>query len=143
MLVRTIGELVRRQSLVTVAGKATVSEASKKMSAHNVKALIVTDGPRMVGIVSLSDVLDRCHAAGEDADVLPVSAVMTRQPLTVDLQQSLADALRMMMQGDFSHLPVVEPGGEVIGIVTLLDIPEEYRLMVERFSAYKALNSAA
>ena len=143
MLGRTIGELVRRQSLVTVAKDASVAEARDRMTMHSVKALIVTDGAHMAGIVALSDVLERCHGEGEDPAAMRVAAIMTPEPMTVDLQQSLADALRMMMRGDFSHLPVVEPGGDVIGIVTLLDIPEEYRLMVQRFSAYNALHTAA
>ena len=143
MLVRTIGELVRRQSLVTVASDASVAEARERMTVHNVKALIVTDGAHMAGIVALSDVLERCHGEGENPEAMRVAAIMTPEPMTVDLQQSLADALRMMMRGDFSHLPVVEPGGDVVGIVTLLDIPEEFRLMVQRFSAYNALHTAA
>ncbi len=142
MLVRTIGELMQHQTLVTISAEASVSAASEKMAAFGVSALIVTEGSQLGGILCQSDVIDRCHAEGTSPDLTRVADIMTPRPVTADLKQSLSEALRVMMQYDFSHLPVVEPGGDVIGMVTLQDIPVEYRQMVERFSAYKALHAA-
>lgn len=143
MLVRTIGELIHHQTLVTIEADATVADASAKMAAYGVTALIVADGAQMSGILCQSDVIERCLDTGARPEETRVADITTPRPVTMDLQKSLSEAVRVMMQYDFSHLPVVEPGGEVVGVVTLQDIPLEYRQMVERFSAYRALHTAA
>ena len=48
----------------------------------------------------------------------------------------LADALTIMTRGGFRHLPVLS-GGRVVGMVSIRDIPLEYRLMHDRFNEYR------
>ena len=143
MIVRTIGELIKDQTLVTISRQATVSDACKLMSDEDVGALVVMDEIGMCGILSERDVIRRCEAKGAPANLMRVDAIMTLKPETVTPTQSLADALRLMIEGDFRHLPVVGSDGTVMGMVSKSDIPTEFCLMVERFSAYQARHAAA
>ena len=142
MIVRSIGELIKDQVLVTISRQATVSQACEIMSDKNVGALVVMDEIGMCGILCDSDVVQRCEAPGAPADLMRVDAIMTPKPETIEIQQSLKDALVLMIEGGFRHLPVVEASGKVVGMVSMRDIPTEFRLMVARFSAYKALHAA-
>jgi len=142
MIVRTIGELIKDQVLVTVSRQATVSQACEIMSQKNVGALVVMDEIGMCGILSERDVIQRCETPGAPADLMRVDAIMTPKPETVEIQQSLTDALVLMIDGGFRHLPVVEACGKAVGMVSMHDIPTEFRLMVQRFSAYRALHAA-
>lgn len=143
MLVRRIGELIADQVMITVPVTARVSEAAGLLAQHDVSALIVTHHARMVGILCEQDIEMRCDAEGLSRDTLDVADIMTPDPQTVTLQDSLTSTVVRMNQGGFSHLPVQEPGGDIVGMVTMADIPSAYRMMVERFSAYKSLHDAA
>jgi acetoin utilization protein AcuB len=51
-----------------------------------------------------------------------VSAIMTKKPITVTLDEAMNSAIRKMKDGNFKHLPVVDPAGAVVGIVTDRDL---------------------
>jgi CBS domain-containing protein len=57
---------------------------------------------------------------------------MTGTPRTIDATGDLAQALQIMSEGGFHHVPVIREGS-VIGVLSSDDIPEEYRMMLERF----------
>jgi CBS domain-containing protein len=61
---------------------------------------------------------------------------MTARVITVQHDQSLADAQERMLEGGFRHLPVTDDAGQPCGMLSMRDIPTEYRLMVERFREY-------
>jgi len=143
MLVRRIAELVKGQNKVTVRRDATVTEACQIMAAHDASALMVMDEIGLCGVLCQSDIIQRSQAHNAPMDQLRVDAIMTPEVQSVTPQASLADALRRMIAGGFRHLPVVDTAGELHGLVSIEDIPIEYRLMVERFSAYKSVCRAA
>ncbi len=64
-----------------------------------------------------------------------VQEIMTGNPQTVETSVSLSDAMRTMLRGRFRHLPVTD-GGAVVAMLSMRDIPTEYRLMVERYEEY-------
>ena len=107
--------------LVTVEPATTVAEAATVMGGRHVGSALVLEDGRTVGIFTERDVL-RMYAEGDrDFDALPVESRMTcsvvfgRPSMTVD------EALGLMTQGRFRHLPVLEDD-KLVGIVSIGDL---------------------
>jgi CBS domain-containing protein len=132
MIILSVGELAGRRPLVGIAGEATVTEACRRLHEQRIGALAVLDGDGLAGILSERDVISRVIAAGRDPAATLVREAMTPDPRTIDHEGSLADALQAMLDGHFRHLPVTRDGA-VIGMISMRDIPTEYRLLRERY----------
>ncbi|MDF2968212.1 MAG: cyclic nucleotide-binding/CBS protein [Nocardioidaceae bacterium] len=119
VLASKVGDIVRR-SPVTVAADATILEAARLMSAERISSVLVTDGGRLVGIVTDRDLRTRVLAAGADPTA-PVSTVMTSDPATSGPNALALEALLEMVRRNIHHLPVVEDGLPS-GMVTATDL---------------------
>jgi CBS domain-containing protein len=80
--------------------------------------VLVADGQgRLLGIFTGRDAVRRVLAEGRDADRATLAEVMTREPATVPPRAAAMEALRLMRDGGFDHVPVVE-GGRAVGLVS-------------------------
>jgi len=114
---REMAEIIRDQTPLILAPSATVQEACRRMYSRKVGAVLVTnDKGALVGIFTGRDAV-RVLAQGRDATSTPLREVMTRKPETMKPQATAIDALRLMRDGGFRHVPVVEDGA-VVGIVS-------------------------
>ena len=120
MPIRSLRTIVAKQVPVTAPKSATVREASRAMKQHNIGALLVVDGTRLVGIFTERDALFRVLAEGRDAETTRVADVMTSQPQTIHPDEPFVHALRVMHKGRFRHLPVVE-FDRPLGMVSVRD----------------------
>ena len=105
-----------------VAPTTTLGEAVALMARHRIGSTLVMDGPRLVGIFTERDTV-RALAASEHAPSQSVTAWMTADPLTVTPDETVERALKIMLEHDFRHLPVVE-NGEVVGVVSIRDVAD-------------------
>ena len=80
---------------------------------------MVVDDERLVGILTERDVL-RAVAAGLDERTL-VSDCMTRDPDTIEADESTRQAATLMIHGGFRHLPIME-GDEIVGMLSIRDL---------------------
>jgi len=111
-----VGHLASREVLM-VGAETSILEASRLMSAHRVRALVVKDGTGLpVGIVTTTDLRDRVLVAQRDA-AAPVGEIMSAPLLTVEARDFCFEALLKMMSHDVHHLPVSD-GERLVGIVT-------------------------
>ncbi len=117
---KIIPDVVHDQELVQLAPEETVREAARQMAARRVGAALVSEGGTLVGIFTERDLLNRVVARDLDPAKTKLSEVMTRNPATVAPSQRSVDALHLMHEGGFRHLPVVERG-RIRGIVSLRD----------------------
>ena len=131
MINRPTSELVRNQRPLTLHTDATVAEACRHMDERCVGAVLVTDAAgHLVGIFTGRDAVrvlaQRCAADS------PLEAAMTRSPETMPPDRMAMDALRLMQDGGFRHVPVVD-GERVVGVVSWGDFraAEHDRLEVE------------
>jgi CBS domain-containing protein len=113
-----MSEVVRDQKPLAMSPRATVKHASEQMRDRRVGAVLVTDrNDRLVGIFTGRDAVCRVLAEGKDAAKTTLAEVMTRDPCTMPPTNSAIDALRLMRDGGFRHIPVVA-GHNVVGIVS-------------------------
>jgi CBS domain-containing protein len=117
MTMRRIAQMVRDKNPVTLPKDATVSEACRRMHQRRVGAVLVLDQEqRLAGIFTGRDAV-RLLAEGKDAAKTALSEVMTTKPSTLSPGHSAIDALRLMEDGGFRHVPVVDQG-KVVSIVS-------------------------
>jgi CBS domain-containing protein len=129
---RSMSEIIRNQTPVTMPPTASVQSACKTMHKRRIGALLVTDAKgKLTGIFTGRDAV-RLLAAGKDPAATTLRSVMTRRPHTMPPGRTAIEALRLMRDGGFRHVPVVEQQ-MVIGIVSRGDFRglEHDRLDVE------------
>jgi len=108
-------------AVATVEPTATVADLLGRLADHNVGALPVLDGGRLVGIVSERDVVRRLHDDGAELLERRVSDIMTTDVTTCSPSDKVTDLARVMTTGRFRHLPVVD-NGTMVGIVSIGDL---------------------
>jgi CBS domain-containing protein len=129
---RRMDEIVRNQRPVTVPGSTTVREACATMHERKIGAVLVTDSKGgLAGIFTGRDLV-RVVASSNDPGALTLRTVMTKHPHTMPPAHHAIDALRVMRDGGFRHIPVVDDG-KIVGIVSRGDFRglEHDRLDVE------------
>lgn len=134
MIIRTVGQAIEERAMVSVAPDASVREACRLLDRENVGAVGVTDDTGLVGVLSERDVIRRVVVARRPVDTTRVGEVMTRDPQTVGRETSLVIAMDLMLRGGFRHLPIVDDG-HVYGMLSMRDIPSQYRMLYERYEA--------
>ncbi len=117
---RSIRDVIKRLEVVRIAADASVREACKLMAEQRVGALLVMDGEELEGIFTERDALTRVLAEGLDADATLVAEVMTANPITLAPGAAAIDALRLMSEVGFRHVPIVEEG-RVFGVISIRD----------------------
>lgn len=142
MIIRSIREVVANRPLHSIGPEETLRAACRILGEDEIGALAVVEGGRLVGILSEHDVIRRAVGRGKRMDETRVAEVMTADPVTVSADGSLAEAMEAMLIGRFRHLPVIEDGS-VTGMLSMRDIPTEYRLMFERYTEYRDTPMAA
>jgi CBS domain-containing protein len=102
-----------------------VAEAAKLMKSEDVGSLPVTEGDRLVGMVTDRDIVTRVVAEGKDAQAATVGEIASKDLVNVDPQQDLDEALSLMAQHQVRRLPVVEEDGRLVGILAQADVARE------------------
>lgn len=110
----------------------TVGQAAQRMRERGVGTLVILgEAKRPLGIVTDRDLVERVLAAGLDPVATTVGEVMTRDPKTVSEEGAIEAALALMRSGRFRRLPVVDRGGQLVGLLSLDDVlmllAEEFR----------------
>ena len=124
---RTVLQSLSRRHVLSLLPQATVRDAACAMTRANCGSVLVIDGAGpMLGILTERDLMTRVLAKGLDADATPVTQVMTRNPRCVGPGTKVADAVLIMIERGFRHLPVVGEGGRVLGVFSARDaLPRE------------------
>ncbi len=131
---RTLSDIVLNQRPLTMAPAACVRDACKRMQEHRAGSVLVTDERgQLVGIFTGRDAVNRVLAAGRNPDTTALADVMTPKPATMTPEKSAIEALRLMWDGGFRHIPVVDCG-KLVGVVSRGDFKgtERDRLDEER-----------
>jgi CBS domain-containing protein len=117
-------ELIRiaKRPALSTDPNATVREVCQLLAKEKIGALAVVHESKLVGIISERDIVVRVVARGRDPQTTPVSEVMTTSVKTVKENTSSRQALELMHEGRFRHLPLVDDAGQVLGMLSVRDL---------------------
>ena len=122
---RQMSEIVKNQNPLVLPSTATVKHACRCMRDRRVGAVLINDrNHRLVGIFTGRDAICRVLAEGKDPVVTKLSEVMTGQPHSIAPGKTAIEALRMMRDGGYRHLPIVVDG-KAVGVVSSGDFRGE------------------
>lgn len=125
-----LGVLSRRQPVTVAPG--TPLEGCVRAIQHSGTgdSVFVCDSDgRLLGVLTERDVFSRIVA--EDVDLsLPVESLMTTEPRTLDLEQTIGDAIALMQTGRYRNVPLLDGDGRLVGVVRQSDI---IRYLAEAF----------
>jgi CBS domain-containing protein len=100
----------------------SVAYAAKMMRDENVGLAPIVEGNRLIGTITDRDIAIRAVAEGKDPESTNVTEIASTELVTVEPQQELDEALRLMGKHQVRRLPVVEEGGRLVGIVAQADV---------------------
>jgi CBS domain-containing protein len=109
----------------TIDSDKTVDYAAKMLKDENVGLAPIVEGQRLVGTLTDRDIVVRVVAEGRDPKAVRVSEVASTNLITIDPQQDLDEALRLMASHQVRRLPVVEEDGRVVGVLAQADVAHE------------------
>ena len=116
---RQMSDIVKDQKPLTLPTTATVKQACERMRDRRVGAVLVTDARgKLAGIFTGRDAVCRCLAEAKDASTVTLGDVMTRNPDTMPPGRTAIEALRLMQDGGFRHVPVIGRDGAIEGVVS-------------------------
>jgi CBS domain-containing protein len=128
----SVGRICVRE-VDTAEAHESVQTAANRMNDRNVGSLLVLGAKgQPVGIVTDRDLTVRVLAKGLDGIDTTVGEVMTPFPQTVYEDTPIEEALRIMRSGPYRRLPVVNPEGKLVGVLSIDDILD---LLAEEFEA--------
>jgi len=115
-------EDVMVEGVVTIDADATVMQAVKLMNENEIGCLIVIRRGRAVGIITERDLLKRVIAKSMNPRKTKVREIMTKPLIAGEPEMELEEATRLMFKMKIKKLPVLEPDGKLLGLITLTDV---------------------
>lgn len=139
---KTIGQILRGKTkgLVTVKPDDSVYDAIQLMSRHDIGAVPVLEGNRLVGIFSERDYARKIALEQKTSRDTRVRDIMTDKVFYVTAEQTVDECMAIMTQKRFRHLPVLDKDQQVIGIVSIGDMVyatiSEQQFIIEQLEHY-------
>jgi CBS domain-containing protein len=109
----------------TINADKSVAYAAKMMRDEDVGLAPIVEGDKLIGMLTDRDIAIRVVAEGRAPDQVTVREVASKQVVTIDPQQDLDQALRIMAKHQVRRLPAVEEDGRLVGVVAQADVARE------------------
>lgn len=109
----------------SVSPDAPVADASRIMRDEDTGIVPIVEDGKLIGTITDRDIVVRLIAESRDASSATVRDIASTDLVTVDPQQDLDEALRLMAQHQVRRLPVVEEDGRLVGILSQADVARE------------------
>ena len=123
---KTIRQLLEKKGRRVISARLgdTVYQALALMARHDIGALLVMEGDRLVGIFSERDYARKTILYGKTSAETRLSEIMTGTVFHVSTEQTLEECMALMAEKHIRHLPVLE-GGQVVGVISASDLIRE------------------
>lgn len=136
----------QEQVVFTIAASDSVYNAIRLMAEKQIGALVVTDGPAIVGIVTERDYARKVVLMDRASKTTPVREIMSPHVRFVQPDQTTYDCMALMTERRMRHLPVLVDG-RLVGMVSIgdlvKDIIAEQQFTIEQLEHYITGSSAA
>ena len=138
----TVAQVIQSKpdkTVYTITPHASVRDAIKLMAQKGIGALLVTDGERIVGMVTERDYARKVVLMGRSSSETPVRDIMTAPVMYVNPEQSNEECMALMTENRLRHLPVMS-GEELVGLVSIgdlvKDIISQQQFVIEQLENY-------
>jgi CBS domain-containing protein len=120
---RAVLKVIQNRDFLTSTPEKSVFAVAVHMKEYHADAVLIVDetSGKLQGICTERDLAFKLLAEGLDAKQTPVSQIMTGNLTTIGPDKPFDHALHMMFEGGFRHLPVVDPSGRPLGIISSRD----------------------
>lgn len=127
MTERTVFQSLTQRHVVSVAPTATVYTAACLMTTEKCGSVLVIDhSNNLLNIVTERDFMTRLLAKALDPSATTVADIMTRNPKCVPPETKVADAVLMMIEEGYRHLPIVSQDNKILGVFSARNaMPQE------------------
>jgi CBS domain-containing protein len=124
---RTVFQSISQRHVVSLSPQASVWDAACMMTKANCGSILVIDGAGILqGILTERDLMTRVLAKALNPKTTQASEVMTRNPHSVSPETKVAEAVLIMIERGFRHLPIVTSAGKILGVFSVRDaLPRE------------------
>lgn len=133
--------LTGKKPLISVTADTSVADIAALLHRHRIGAVLVLDGDAIIGLVSERDICAGLHTHGADILTTSAAAIMSSPVVTAPPATTLAEAMTVMTDRRFRHLPVVD-GARILGLVSIGDLVkcriEEAEAEAQAMKAYIA-----
>ena len=107
----------------TIEPGTPAREAAKLMKTEDIGSLPIVEDARLIGMITDRDLAIRVLAEDKDAGTA-IGEIASKDLVTVDPQQSLEEAARLMAEHQIRRIPVVEEDGKLVGILAQADVAQ-------------------
>jgi CBS domain-containing protein len=141
---RTVFQPVSQKRVISLGPHASVREAAGVMSRANCGSVLIMEPPdALLGIVTERDLMTRVLAKGLDPERTTVRDIMTPNPLCVPPETKISDAVVIMIERGFRHLPIRGPGSRILGVFSVRDaLPREIGNAISQAEFNEQVNDA-
>ena len=141
---RTVSQSLSQRHVVSLGPTASIWEAACVMTKANCGSVLIMDTlGTLLGIVTERDLMTRVLARALDPKKTTVAEVMTHSPRCVPPDTLVSDAVVIMIERGFRHLPVVGPGSKILGVFSVRDaLPREIGAAVSMAEFHEQVNDA-
>lgn len=141
---RIVAKSMAARHIVNLMPHASVWEAACVMTKANCGSVLILDAAgEMLGILTERDLMTRVLAKALDPKTTPVANVMTRNPHTVSADTTVSQAVLIMIERGFRHLPVVGADGQILGVFSARDaLPREIDAAMTMAQFHEQVNDA-
>ena len=116
-----LNQIFESRPIHSVEPDASITECVRLMTVGKIGALMVMDSGRLIGIFTERDALNKVLAGNLDPGCTKVSEVMTKDPYCIDPATTVGNAMQLITERRFRHLPIVADG-RVIAVVSSGDL---------------------
>jgi CBS domain-containing protein len=141
---RTVFQSIPKRVILSLTAQANVWEAACAMTRANFSSVLVMEPPdKLLGIVTERDLTTRVLARALDPKQTTLAQIMTPNPLCVSPQTKVSDAVLLMIERGFRHLPIVGPDRKVMGVFSVRDaLPREVDAALSQTEFNEQVNDA-
>ena len=142
---RNVNQILENKpaDVVTVAKDAPVLEVIRLMAEHHIGSVLVVESGHLLGIATERDYARKVILQGRSSSDTPVAQIMSSPVVSVTPETTAQTCMQIMTDRRIRHLPVLDPGGRVVGLVSIGDLVkaviEDQREEIDQLQRYIAM----